>query len=501
MTKQASAWAFDNTFARQLPQCYRAAQPEPAPTPELLFLNEEYAQQIGAPTDHLTHQERAQLFSGNALPKGAEPVAQVYAGHQFGQWNPQLGDGRAVVWGEHLSPNGTRHDMGFKGSGRTPFSRNGDGLAAVGPMLREVLISESLAALGIPTTRALAVVRTGRAVQRATELPGAVLTRTAASHLRVGTFEYFAANNDADTIAQLVRYSIARHYPELEDAPHQPVALLRAVVQRQARLIASWMGIGFIHGVMNTDNMTISGETIDFGPCAFMEEYNPRQVFSSIDHRGRYAYMFQPSIAMWNVTRFAEALMPLFADDTSMVRQASDAIESFGEEYGQAYTQVLRQKLGLVSPSISDDTVKKVGNQLLGLMHRHQADFTATWAACTELVANGELTALGGGASENALSEVITDASALQKCLAEWRTALVEVDSDVAVAAMRRANPRIIARNAAVETALAAASDDGDLGPFNELLAAVRQPASTDPAFAKYAEPGQAAGYTTYCGT
>ena len=317
-------FGFDNTYVRELPGFYVPYQPAPAPAPRLLFLNETLAAELKLDTAALSGPEGAALFAGNRLPEGAEPIAQAYAGHQFGGFSPQLGDGRALLLGEVIDRAGRRRDIAFKGSGRTPYSRGGDGKAAVGPMLREALLGEAMHALAIPTTRALAVAATGEPVQREQALPGAVLTRVAASHLRVGTFQFFAARGDVDKLRRLADYAIARHDPVLIGTPDRYQALLRAVAARQATLMAQWLNVGFIHGVMNTDNMAISGETIDYGPCAFMEAYDPAAVFSSIDHGGRYAYGNQPHIARWNLARFAETLLPLIAegDDEAAAQRA-----------------------------------------------------------------------------------------------------------------------------------------------------------------------------------
>jgi uncharacterized protein YdiU (UPF0061 family) len=314
---------FDNTYARELPGFYLAWKPAVVPAPRLLYFSTGLAAELGWPADALAPDDLAQAFAGNRLPAGVEPIAQAYAGHQFGGFSPQLGDGRALLLGEVIDRHGDRRDIAFKGSGRTPFSRGGDGKAAVGPMLREAIIGEAMHALGVPTTRALAVVATGETVMREAPLPGAVLTRVAASHLRVGTFQFFAARGEIDKLRQLAEYAIARHDPALIGAPGRVSGLLRAVAKRQATLIAQWMNVGFIHGVMNTDNMTISGESIDFGPCAFMEAMDPATVFSSIDHQGRYAYGNQPHMARWNLAKLAEALLPLVVDGDD--RSAVDA--------------------------------------------------------------------------------------------------------------------------------------------------------------------------------
>jgi len=340
-----ASFGFDNTYARELPGFYAAVQPAAVPAPRLLFLNEPLASDLGLDPATLSGPEGAVLFAGNALPEDAQPIAQAYAGHQFGGFSPQLGDGRALLLGELIDRSGQRRDIAFKGSGRTPVSRGGDGKAAIGPMLREVLIGEAMHAMGIPTTRALAVAATGEMVYRELALPGAVLTRVAASHLRVGTFQFFASRGQLDMLRRLADYTIARHDPELAGAPRPELGLLRAVARRQAALIAQWMNVGFIHGVMNTDNMALSGETIDYGPCALMEAYDPATVFSSIDHGGRYAYANQPLIARWNLARFAEALLPLMApaDDEAAIQQAvngaMEVIDAFPSWFAAALLQ------------------------------------------------------------------------------------------------------------------------------------------------------------------
>lgn len=470
---------FDNSYARELTGLYVARQPDAAPAPQLLHFNEALAESLGLRREPGDDEAAlAALFAGRVLPEGAEPIAQAYAGHQFGGFSPSLGDGRALLLGEQLDPQGRRHDIAFKGSGRTPFSRGGDGKAAVGPMLRELLVSESLHALGVPTTRALAVVATGETVRRDQPLPGAVLTRTAASHLRVGTFQYFAARGEQEPLQRLLAYTLARHDPELIGREDVALGLLEAVIARQARLIAQWMNLGFIHGVMNTDNMTISGETIDYGPCAFMEAYDPAAVFSSIDHHGRYAYGNQPGIAQWNLARLAEALLPLFpgiADDTdACVAQATEALDRFPALYEAALREGQRAKLGLRA-----DAEPALIDEWLQLLQQHQLDFTqAHWQLAHE---------------PEALAP-------LQAWLPRWQAQR----APDAEATMRAANPWIIPRNHRVEEALAAASERGDLTPTDELLAALRQPFRVLPERARYAEPApaaQTACYQTFCGT
>jgi len=510
-----AAFRFDNSYARELPGFYAACRPAPAPEPRLLFLNHALAQALGLDADALDGPAGAALFAGKALPEGAQPIAQAYAGHQFGGFSPQLGDGRALLIGEILDRQGQRRDIAFKGSGRTPYSRGGDGKAAVGPMLREVLVGEAMHALGIPTTRALAVAATGEPVYRDRVLPGAVLTRVAASHLRVGTFQYFAARDDAARLRQLLDYAIARHDPALADAPQPALALLDAVAQRQARLIAQWMNVGFIHGVMNTDNMTISGETIDYGPCAFMEAFDPDTVFSSIDHQGRYAYGNQPRIAQWNLARLAEALLPLLVpegraeDEAAVERAVADAtavIETFPTRFDAALRAGQRAKLGLharpatpddAPPAKNEDPATVLADDWLALLQRQQVDHTLAWRHLADAAAG----------DETPLRALFADPAALQPWLARWHglcATEAPMPATERAAALRAANPRIIPRNHRVEEALAAASDHGDLGPFERLLAALQQPFGDDPALARYAEPAPreiTERYRTFCGT
>ncbi|MEO5697007.1 MAG: protein adenylyltransferase SelO family protein, partial [Burkholderiaceae bacterium] len=385
----ATTIPFDNTYARELDGFSVAWPPAAVPAPTTLFFNEPLARELGLDVEALAGDAGAALFAGNALPEGAEPIAQAYAGHQFGGFSPQLGDGRAVLLGEVIDTTGRRRDIAFKGSGCTPFSRGGDGKAAVGPMLREVLIGEAMHALGIPTTRALAVVATGEPVMReAGALPGAVLTRVAASHIRVGTFQFFAARDDAARVRQLAEYTIARHFPELVGAPGRFLSLLEAVAARQAALIAQWMNVGFIHGVMNTDNMTLSGETIDYGPCAFVEAYDPQAVFSSIDSQGRYAYGNQPAIARWNLARLAETLLPLIdADDAERaVADALRVIDAFPALYQRHLLAGQRDKLGLRAvggesavDAATDAADETLANDWLAVLQAGRVDFTLAW--------------------------------------------------------------------------------------------------------------------------
>ncbi len=486
MSPTPPSFAFDNSYARELPGLYVDWPPAAAPAPRLLFLNQVLAAELGLPPADA--EQAAGCWSGNSLPAGAQPIAQAYAGHQFGGFSPSLGDGRALLIGELIDTQGQRRDLAFKGSGRTPFSRGGDGKAAVGPMLREVLICEAMQALGVPTTRALAVVATGEPVYREEALPGAVLTRVAASHLRVGTFQYFAARGELDKLARLADYAITRHDPALREAPDRLLAFLRAVTARQARLIAQWMNLGFIHGVMNTDNMTISGETIDYGPCAFMEAYDPATKFSSIDQRGRYAYGNQPPIAQWNLARLAEALLPLLADpegpESAMdaaVAQVTEVLDGFPALYEAALRAGQQAKLGVVDAGLIDDWY--------ALLQQGKADFTACHRALAAVLEG----------DETPLRRRFESTQGLDEWLARWRAACTATP-----AALRAANPAVIPRNHRVEEALAAASEDDDLAPFEALLAALRRPFDDDPALSRFTEPAppaQTACYRTFCGT
>ena len=435
------------------------------------------------------------VWAGNAVPAGAQPIAQAYAGHQFGGFSPQLGDGRALLLGEVIDLAGQRRDIALKGSGRTAFSRGGDGKAAVGPVLREYLLGEAMQALGIPTTRALAAVATGETVRRDRPLPGAILTRVAASHLRVGTFQFFAARNDEASLRRLADYAIARHDPALATAPDRYLKLLEAVVLRQARLIARWMGVGFIHGVMNTDNMTISGETIDYGPCAFMEHYDTAAVFSSIDHHGRYAYGQQPAIAQWNLARLAEALLPLIdTDRDAAVERAVAVVSAFSGQFESAWKVQLQAKLGLEGAAAGDDPA--LGMDFLALLQANRIDFTLAFRRLSDAAGGDDvpLRALFG-----------EDTEALAPWLQRWRAQARDgVDVVNRVATMRRHNPIYIARNHQVELALEAAVERNDLAPFERLLAVLQHPfeeREADAAFAAPAPAEQTACYQTFCGT
>jgi len=501
-----AVFRFDNSFARELRGFYVPWQPAAVPAPRLLFVNHSLAAELGLDAASLAGPAGAAMFAGNALPDGAEPLAQAYAGHQFGGFSPQLGDGRALLLGEVIDRQGFRRDIALKGSGRTPFARGGDGKAAVGPMLREVLVSEAMHALGIPTTRALAVAATGEPVYREHTLPGAVLTRVAASHIRVGTFEFFASRDDVESLRKLAEYTIARHDHAMVTAPKPVLALLRAVAERQSALVAQWMNVGFIHGVMNTDNMTISGETIDYGPCAFMEAYDPAAVFSSIDHQGRYAFGNQPDVACWNLARLAETLLPLLSDDPEQAMgMATEVIDGFPAQYRRHLLRGRRAKLGLRRSETDDDSADAaLADDWLNLLHVERVDFTLAWRRLADAAAGDEapLRALFAGAQ--APDAWLTRWHA--RCVSEDRNAVQ--DSAMAgierARAMRSVNPGVIPRNHRVEEALAAASDEGDLAPFERLLDALRQPYDEAGDLTPYAAPAPAAVtacYRTFCGT
>ncbi len=465
--------AFDHTYARDLPGTYLRAVPDPAPAPRLLVFNRPLATTLGLA---LTDEDARDWFSGASLPPGADPIAQAYAGHQFGGFSPKLGDGRAHLLGEFLAPDGRRFDLQLKGSGKTPFSRGGDGKAAIGPMLREYLISEFMAAAGVPTTRALAVVATGEEIWRETKLPGAVLARVGASHLRVGTFQFFAARGDQAQVKALADYAIARHYPALaqHDAPY--LAFLDAVIAAQAKLIAQWMGLGFLHGVMNTDNMAISGETIDYGPCGFMEGYAPGTVFSSIDHQGRYAYANQPLILGWNLARLAETLIPLLDPDPDRaVDLANDRLTGIAPRYRAEWLTVMRRKLGLVG---EDDGDAALADDLMPAIEG--ADWTLTFRRL---------------ANEATLRPLFDNFTAMDAWLPRWRARA----GDGAAQRIAKANPAVIPRNHKVEDALTAATA-GDMAPFQALLSAIQAPFTEAEAYMLPAPTGFG-DYVTYCGT
>lgn len=496
----------DDSYAHALPEGFIDWPPAQVAAARLIFLNTPLAEELGLALSSASTHELVALFSGQKLPAGARPIAQAYAGHQFGHFSPQLGDGRALLIGELVDIHGQRRDLAYKGSGPTPFSRGGDGLAALGPMLREALISEAMHALGIPTSRALAVVATGTTVQREQPLPGAMLTRIAASHLRVGSFEYFAARNDRNSLRRLADYAIARHEPDLQSAPQPYLAFLQAVINRQAELIARWQCAGFIHGVMNTDNMSIAGETLDYGPCAFMESTAPQTVYSSIDVHGRYAYGNQPACAQWNLARLAETLLPLLADDhPSAVELATNAVTSFGEHYQRALLGGWRAKLGLQKDTPEDSQQdESLATDWLQLLHQERIDFTLAWRHLSA-AAQGEF---------QPLQALFAKQDNLAAWLRRWKARCQNEDASTGkpaalaqqqrAQAMRAANPWLIPRNQAVETALNAATHAHDLAPFEQLLHALRHPYEEQPLAATLAQPSSAsfmANYRTFCGT
>src|SRR5882757_8241575 len=487
-------FAFENSYAR-LPDRFFARQlPTPVAAPRLIRLNESLARHLGLDPASLASPEGVEILSGNRAPASGEPLAMAYAGHQFGAFVPQLGDGRAILLGEVVDADGVRRDIQLKGSGPTPFSRNGDGRAALGPVLREYIVSEAMAALGIPTTRSLAAVITGENVMRETPLPGAVLTRVASSHIRVGTFQYFAARRDTEGVRRLADHVIARHYPEVADSERPYLALLSAVIARQASLVARWLLVGFIHGVMNTDNTSISGETIDYGPCAFMDHYDPAQVFSSIDEMGRYAYANQPQIALWNLTRLAECLLPLLSDDKDKaIEQAQFILGEFAEKFTTAYQAGLRAKIGLFTARDGDEALVQ---DLLDAMAKSQADFTLTFRHLADAAAD---------ADNDSVRAQFTDPAAFDEWAARWRQRLVDEPQSATErqAAMRAINPAFIPRNHRVEAVIAAAVNNDDYALFEELLTVLSKPYEDQPTFAAYAEPPlpEQRVLQTFCGT
>lgn len=486
---------FDNSYA-QLPERFFApVYPEPVEGPTLLKFNEALAQELGIDADLSDPQRLAAILAGNVVPAGAMPIAMAYAGHQFGSFVPQLGDGRAILLGEVIDRNGTRRDIQLKGAGPTPFSRRGDGRAALGPVLREYIVSEAMNALGVRATRALAAVATGEPVYRETPQPGAVFVRVASSHVRIGTFQYFAARQDVDGLRTLADYVIERHYPQLGSEDNRYLALLRAVAFAQADLVARWMGIGFIHGVMNTDNMTLSGETIDFGPCAFLDEYDPMKVFSSIDQMGRYAYRNQPGIAQWNIARLAECLLPLVEDDEDKAALAANRVlTEFGQRFQGEWLNVFRRKIGLAQEHEGDGELVQ---GLLGAMHEGEADFTLAFRRLCAVSG-------GGGDGDNAFLSSFKDSAKAVEWLGAWRTRLSEeaVPDAERAAAMRAVNPAVIPRNHKVEEALAAANY-GDLSFFERLLGALENPFEDRPEFEDYTIPPKPEERVlqTFCGT
>ena len=491
-------FAFDNTYARLPERFYARVNPTSVAAPRLIKLNVELAKNLGLDPEELATPQGVEILAGNRVAEGSEPLAEAYAGHQFGHFVPQLGDGRANLLGEVLGRDGVRYDIQLKGAGPTPFSRGGDGRAALGPVLREYILSEGMAALGVPTTRALVAVMTGDRVFRETALPGAVFTRVGSSHLRVGTFQYFAARGDSDAIRTLADYAIARHYPEAAHAHNPYGAFLDGVIGRQARLVAQWMLLGFIHGVMNTDNMSISGETIDYGPCAFMEAYNPVKVFSSIDHNGRYAYGNQPHAALWNLARLAEALLPLLVQEQgtedAALAAAHEALGAFSPRWKAAYDTGLNRKLGFFSQREGDEALAQV---LLDRMAANQANFTLTFR---RLCASAET--LEG---EEGVRGLFADPSAYDEWAVQWRRRLADepAPAQERSTAMRSVNPAFIPRNHLVEAVIRAAIERQDFQPFEKLLDAGSRPYEDRPGMEQYATPArpEECVLQTFCGT
>jgi serine/tyrosine/threonine adenylyltransferase len=486
---------FSNSYARLPEHFFARLSPTPVAKPHLIKFNESLASELGIHTEGREPDELAAVFAGNVIPPGAEPIAMAYAGHQFGNFVPQLGDGRAILLGEVLDRNGKRRDIQLKGPGRTPFSRRGDGRAALGPVLREYLVSEAMHALGIPTTRALAAVLTGERVFRERPLPGAVLTRVASSHIRIGTFQYFAARGDMEAVERLSGYVIDRHFPEARDSERPRLALLRSVVERQALLVARWMHVGFIHGVMNTDNTALSGETIDFGPCAFLDSYDPAKTFSAIDELGRYAYGNQPKIAQWNLARFAETLLPLLDPNPERaVELASEAISVFTLRFEEHWLAGMRNKLGLSSNEEGD---LDLAHALLRAMHENAADFTLTFRRLCDAAADEK--------ADANVQALFANPAAYDDWAARWRSRLVAetLEPSVRAQAMRTINPAFIPRNHRMERALNAAIEYGDFSLFAEMLTVLSRPYEDQAAFADYANAPDADErvFRTFCGT
>lgn len=484
---------FEHTYAQLPDHFFAQVHPTPVARPSLLALNTELAARLGLDPAALASPAGVELLAGNRIPEGVEPIALAYAGHQFGGFVPQLGDGRAILLGELVDRDGRRHDVQLKGAGPTPFSRGGDGRAAIGPVLREYVMSEAMAALGVPTTRALAAVATGEVVYREEPLPGAVLTRVAASHLRIGTFQYFAARHDHAALARLTDYALARHYPQTTPPASPALALFDAVVAAQARLVARWLALGFVHGVMNTDNTSISGETLDYGPCAFLDGFDPQRTFSSIDRHGRYAFVQQPRIARWNLARLAETLLPLVDDDPARAIPVLDErLGTFSARFDEAYAAELRRKLGLGGEREGDT---ELAHALLGQMAEGRVDYTLCFRRLTEVAA---------GADPDHLAALFEAPARAHEWILAWRKRLDDdaPPSEERVALMRGANPAFIPRNHRIEEMIAAAIG-GDLRPFERLGRVLARPYDDQPDDAELAEPPGPSqwGYRTFCGT
>ena len=489
-----NAPAFDNTYSKLPERFFARVAPARPPKPDLIALNRDLALELGLDPDWLASPEGLDFVSGRAVVVGSEPIATAYAGHQFGNFVPQLGDGRAILLGEVVDVHGGRRDIQLKGAGRTPFSRRGDGRAALGPVLREYIVSEAMAALGIPTTRSLAASTTGDAVQRERELPGAVLVRVASSHIRVGTFQYFAARQDIEGIRLLADHVIARHYPEAGRADRPYRALLGEVVRAQADLIAKWMLVGFIHGVMNTDNMSIAGETIDYGPCAFLDAYDPATVFSSIDQHGRYAYGNQPQIGLWDLTRLAETLLPLLAEDVDeAIAIAEDVLAAFKSRFAETHGKGMLRKLGIANMRDGD---ADLGNTILAAMQQNLVDFTLFFRRLSQAAEPGD--------GDEPLRELFADPTAADEVLGVWRARIAREERSPAEIKreMDAANPAYIPRNHRIEAAISAA-EGGDFAPFDALRTVLSRPFDAQPEFAEYQNPPleHERVRATFCGT
>ncbi len=484
-------FAFDNSYSGLPDAFFTLTEPIPVRAPVMIRLNDPLAIELGIDVARLHSPEGLAILAGNQLAVGAQPLAMAYSGHQFGGFSPQLGDGRAILLGEVVSPDGVRHDIQLKGSGPTPFSRRGDGRSALGPVLREYIVSEAFSALGVPTTRALAAVATGEQVRREGMMPGAILTRVAKSHIRIGTFEWFAARQDHANVKVLADYVIQRHYPDVRQDENPYLALLDQVIQRQAKLIAHWMQLGFIHGVMNTDNMNVSGETIDFGPCAFMDVYDPMKTFSSIDHQGRYAFMNQAPIGHWNLCRFAETLLPLLDADTKQaVDKAERALDAFAAIHQTELQRRLTAKIGIEAGDTRDGQMVET---LLAAMSAGGADFTLVFRHLSDALESG---------NDHDVIALFDQPGAIIQWLGEWRVRLGDCDHGQAIGLMRRTNPVFIPRNHRIEEAIAA-GNEGDFAPFHRLTELLQQPFTAQPEFAEYeaAPLPDEVVHATFCGT
>ena len=492
----APSIAFDNSYARLPQQFYSRLNPTPVADPGPIRVNAPLAEQLGIDPQWLASPEGTAVVAGNAVPPGAEPIATVYAGHQFGSYNPQLGDGRAILLGEVIGRDGLRYDIQLKGSGPTPYSRGGDGRAPLGAVLREYLVSEAMHALGLPTTRALAAVTTGEQVVRESFLPGAVLARVAKSHIRIGTYQFFAARQDTEALRLLVEHALERHYPDALGAENRPLALLQTVISAQAKLVAQWQLLGFIHGVMNTDNMLLSGETIDYGPCAFMDDFDPDKVFSSIDRGGRYAYRNQPGIAHWNLAALAQALLGVLHEDQEQaVTLAQETVDTFPDQFLLAHSEGMARKLGLQELTPADTGLVE---DLFLLMAQEKTDFTLVFRHLADLA--------NETGSVNATVDQLFDLPpAFAPWLARWRQRLADETTSPTErqAGMYLANPVFIPRNHLVEEALQAATEQGDFAPFNQLAELLTRPYSFEPPLARYATPPRPEQVVrqTFCGT